>query len=40
MRTLWDDPEHAETRRRLIAVIARWRAESSVRTAGFTAAWR
>lgn len=37
---LWDDDAHAVVRERLSGVIARWRAESALRTADRTAAFR
>jgi len=38
--SLWNDPQHAETKARLQKVIATWRAESSLNTAGFAASFR
>ncbi len=40
MVNLWDDPAHAGERARLSRVIARWRAESELHTASWTAAFR
>lgn len=32
---LWDDPEHAEIKRRLVDEILRWRTESALKTQGY-----
>ncbi|SDS85210.1 sulfatase family protein [Microlunatus soli] len=37
---LWDDPDHAAVRERMSRLIADWRAESALRTADRTAAFR
>jgi arylsulfatase len=39
-KNLWNDPTYAQDRARLSQVIARWRAESGLRTAGWKAAFR
>ena len=35
---LWDDPDHAETKARMIEEILKWRSESALKTQGFVAA--
>ena len=40
MVNLWDDPARREDRERLSRVISRWRAESELHTASWTAAFR
>jgi arylsulfatase len=37
---LWDDPDHADTKRQLLDRLRDWRIESDVHTAGWAAAWR
>lgn len=39
-RSVWDDPEYAAVKDRLHRVIAKWRAESSLQTAGWPARFR